>query len=381
MTETHWHLYVDESGDFGLASDAACVAGVLARQSLAMPLEGAFSFVARHAWPHVPYPPHTCHLNIPFAHLVGWVRAGRPDVPESWQGLHGVDAIGTADLMTAPEPVRHAWQCAVTLKPDLPELEGLDAWFRAIRPDMHARLKALRDHSFFAAAHGLRYLTARLDGDLLLIAATDFAASEDDQATPERGPTRAGTERYLRLLRRVVERAALTIEARHRQTPGLGDPVLRLTVASRGTVDAAGTTRRLLRWDVQGAADLSSRPALGSDASCRLGPPTVADFDAQVAAGLVFADMGANRARSPLCSTKSLRDLEAWLLDQTGLMTQVVPGKDIELPTTACDTPYAEVIESALQGVRLAIPVRNRRWASQQARAWQEYLLPLAGER
>ena len=146
---TSWSLFVDESGNFGKASDGVIVAGLLIETRL-MEEEGNSlrEFLQRY-FPYLPWPLHFAYLGIPVLHALGAaaMMAGNPNTHlpkglEHW-ALQAVNALKNANPQVAKQVLECLEQLASNSYPDFNVLKRLDKALRRSDQRLHEQLRNL----------------------------------------------------------------------------------------------------------------------------------------------------------------------------------------------------------------------------------------------
>lgn len=368
--ETSWLLFLDETGDFDDPAAAVAIAGLLVQETHPAMLAGLRAPIAA-LNPVVPYPPHASMLNLSLAHWVAWSRAAPAARAAHWRA----DWMATADrelagstwlakVLATPLQRGNEWYAA---------LQQIDAMLPSRAPGAARLLEAVRGEHEHRMVSFLDALAGRYGPERCLAVAAAEAPGIDG----------GGSDRYLSLLRVVMERVLLLLRsrpaARHRvRVLAAGRHVeaspfpRRIDLRSRDVADAIRAAERF---------PLDAPPAGGPDAWVHLVPESPQPYDAQVHPCLVLADFVANRLGWPLRRCSSWPALSDDVRRRTALPAEAAPrwlAPARPCPTIAAAGPAGEVVR-ALFGGELdrggaLQSLRDRKvrpgWAREQAERW-----------
>ncbi len=292
----YWDLFVDESGQFPLRSDRVAVGGVLFVEGLPGTGPDALAFAMRRTVPWLPWPLHAWLLDKPVVHALGLTAKGR--------GRPG-------DLRAAPEAIAwlrqtHGTAVDTALKalkagrePSFGVLQALDARL-AEHDTLHERWAALSDEVRLYLKRLSAHFASQRAGTLQPPAWLGFAATEG--VAPSTG--RSAGDRYLRLLRALVEAARAALSRPH---------VLRVNAAHWRFPTGEVLTREAVETALAGLPGVQVDELVGSGA----------DADAL----LPFADFIAHRARHAFRDAEkndfTLERLRRALAERTGAHFEV----------------------------------------------------------
>lgn len=357
----NWHLFLDESGNFDAPDDEVVVAGILLREDAPGCAEDQLLRRFRQHLAHVPWPPHTAHLQHPVARVV-WHAAARD---------------GGAGWGAAPEKSRAAYDKAV----EVLEESAPDALAEAQR-------QALLDEG-----HGSDSL-GRIDWELMgrfenLLAEYDLEQGTDllgqfesdaicDVREFRRGIMRAfagesvghdgeggepapayvtavseswrgdaeakDSDRYLVLLEQLVERVEAVLKRLG------GEHQVHLRPLGRHVKPDGGAQRPMRGEDLSGLIERVVRQRNEdeqeqNDASVSVVADGVAEWAYEMDSRLAAADFVANQLRRIASDFLSLEDFEENLALRVGVPAR---WRDAGVTTLAAGPTVAERLEQAM---------------------------------
>ena len=372
-----WHLFLDESGDFGSGDDPGdarvCVAGLLVQEGnhrdLALALREAFEAVA----PHVPYPMHATDLRLPSGHLDGWLRTEAARRSRHWAGV-ALDATEVA--------VRGAIE-----RRNLPGLRALVAGAASgsrVRREVLVTANAELVRELPPHHEALRRLGRDVDGLVTLVLGElvrglgpdrchVLAAADDLAEWPEGLPP---GDRYLRTLTVLFERIYALLRG--------GADLHRVVVwpAGRdidyGSLGRAPLTQLAVRRCLADAARFPlACPKYASQDGLQVSVGAPARYNAAVDPGIVVADWLANRLRHCL-GASSWGTLRTSFAREVPIPIEAAPRvcATAVLPAMAGDGAPAEAIRLAFRSIGGAggqippVVQSDRTWSGDQAQRW-----------
>jgi len=283
---TRWRFSVDESGDFAKPQDSVCVAGVLS------PDDGGdaqqVEATLRAVLPCVPWPPHGAHLNHELSAVVWHAVAAEG---ASWRARKGVEGRVCDRVAAQLRDLDHErWHplLAAVRAGRTPRLSTLKDFWDELRPSLQRRdhevlLQVTRDHR---AVVGRVFAALRKASRAEPPSRMAYFASDSWLGEPET----SGEDRYLGLLRTLLERVWESLEHLG------GHHEVWVEVLGRHVADSTIAQDLPLHVRHLGGvlADERVRRAARSG-GVRLVPLPIARWEASLDARLVLADLVANR--------------------------------------------------------------------------------------
>lgn len=354
----YWQLFVDESGDFRDPAEAVVLAGLALRTYDTTEFRLALQDDLASAFPCVPYPPHAAHLRVPgylvacfLAHPEGFSEPGLRRLCDRAATLARESSHSAAvNFVRAIPKARPISRIPIGVT------RAFDSWLLHAHPAVHGGLARWTTGYASAAGEMLQRIAGRHEGFVVAAWQSPGLGAEDCD------------RRHDDLMEVLLERTAQVLASN--EPP---DDLVWLRIASpRHDYDVA--TPRI-------AAERALRFPLGHQAACehvQFLPAMPAFYDERVHAGLVLADLIANKLRFALGQNQSWNQLGTWAADSVMFPIDVFARalrRESTLPTLAADGTARQAIRQAFEGEDLQalyprVAQCSPRWTGHQASAW-----------